>query len=434
MSLKSDATGKPVNAIVKSENPGRPGANSSAALSSECRLLTKTRPSLQSLKGHLNTLPLTEKNGQTMNGENSQSDITRIIQRQDLMIATMCKDLEAMRNDVTALFSTVASLEARQDQRPDLDASSAKEIELLAENISKVSSRMGEIDSLKLGLQMIQSNVKRLERERHLSTMTSADVPPSPRQQSVSLETPHSYGFTSVKRPEDGRNSPRMQGRGYPMSVPRMSLTNRASHLADEQRQRPLKRTLSDSQSSAAHNTMKTPMQMTKPINGRRDMHPHARQAEGPLRGLESTPQDVRKFEIDMPPPKLTTPRSFNFEAKSSAAPIYPFSNTERANSPIKHSKTVSTARKPGRGIKPPEDEDYQPESEHASNASDIPPRSPTSHRNRGALNLVAAGTATTPRHSLEDHSAAASGKESQPPVLRSGKRRRRTKESKDDA
>ena len=114
----------------------------------------------------------------------SAADPVLILEEQRRDIDRIMANINILQQDMKSLRESVELLEDRRDRAShDL----AGDVDILTDNITTVSSRLGELDALNLGMKMMQQRIKRMEesksmRRRSSTVLDSAQVSrrPSP--------------------------------------------------------------------------------------------------------------------------------------------------------------------------------------------------------------------------------------------------------------
>ena len=99
----------------------------------------------------------------------SVADSTSVRNDEKPDFANILSSLGEIKRDLVFMKRDIAGIKAKQAQsqvQPPLDNG---DLDLLTENISKVSGRLGEIDSLRFDVQLLQRRIKRMEDERRTS-------------------------------------------------------------------------------------------------------------------------------------------------------------------------------------------------------------------------------------------------------------------------
>lgn len=92
-------------------------------------------------------------------------------QRRD--IDRIMADINILQQDMISLRESVRHLEERRDQ-PSHDL--VGDVDILTDNITTVSSRLGELDALKLEMKMMQQRIKRMEESNSMRRRSSTEL------------------------------------------------------------------------------------------------------------------------------------------------------------------------------------------------------------------------------------------------------------------
>lgn len=101
--------------------------------------------------------------------ELSRPDAFRLFKDQEKIINRVAASVEGLQQEMASVRDIVKGLGARQDRTTPRTFTADEDIGLLMENISQVSSKVGEVGALRLEVKMMQRRMKRMEDERRLS-------------------------------------------------------------------------------------------------------------------------------------------------------------------------------------------------------------------------------------------------------------------------
>lgn len=125
-------------------------------------------PRLQSVPPHrsFSEKPAASRSPQIQVAPDNRSEVRNI--KRDITL--LFKTIETLQHGMTSVVEAVEDLKSRLD----VQSSPSEDLWLLTENVTQVNRRLGEVDSLKLEMKLMQSKIARLEDERSSSSNTRA--------------------------------------------------------------------------------------------------------------------------------------------------------------------------------------------------------------------------------------------------------------------
>lgn len=188
--IKSITTEKNVNANIKPKSAYSPFANSSIA---------------GSYKNPDTSKPGTAKRNLSYDLVSNESDADVAARHGNVSVQREQEnDISQILNSVTRLQQEMASVKQAIDvvqNRPSQSHKSGGDLDLLTESISNVSSRLGELDALKLETKMMLWRIKRIEDERPTRVVSSTQKPVPMSVQTSVLSSKVAPGTSTTQTP-----------------------------------------------------------------------------------------------------------------------------------------------------------------------------------------------------------------------------------------
>ena len=207
-----DLAGTSVAADIKTKGSSRSDAKSLAAVdgaSGQARAADdpeeRRNAAHRSLSAETQSDAYESQNDTKQRLERQEGDIIVILQN----LQALQKEMKGFQKDIILLKTSADDMRVRQDEQQNDGL--IEDLEMLAEGVSNVSGRLGEVDSLKLEIKMMQSRVKRLEDEKRVP-QTSMGPPPTPRSVTNGGRPIKSYNKAQEKPLGSNISSPHPSG------------------------------------------------------------------------------------------------------------------------------------------------------------------------------------------------------------------------------
>lgn len=108
--------------------------------------------------------------------ELSRPDAFLLFKDQEKVINRILTRVDNLQQEMASLRDAVTALGKQQDPTTPRATTPVRDIDLLMDNISQVSSRVGEFDAVKFEVKMMQRRIKRIEDERQLSSAETGSI------------------------------------------------------------------------------------------------------------------------------------------------------------------------------------------------------------------------------------------------------------------
>ena len=333
-------------------------------------------------KAH-NTVPRLDEVNDLGNGENSSANVSLLLNEQRKDIDRILRSLDELQHEMKSVKKSVSELRATSSA--SLDGPSAKsgfayeeELDLLADSVSAVASKVNEVDGLKLEIKLLKRRLQRVE-ESNGVTQSSHTVTGLTQESQRAAKRPHTKNkrrnlVEQLLSASDGNDS--ASDTSDADGIPNLSkiLSQERDDVIIEN---DVEMTIEPSAADELESTLQDAF-MQAPAN-RSSMKPNIANGKGLQENVvgEYSPSDTPSHVSPIPARRPKVPPSDTSSLSDSSVSLVFVSQSVRPRAPTSRKgapSAISLNRHNLTSGSDPEDEDYSP-SNNIHNTKTLPTR-----------------------------------------------------------